>query len=389
MSTYISSNQNRFYAALEANYGEAAPITSSNRYPAVRLSGQQAVELGRRRDKTGTRTFLGGSSSARRKTAFETQTYLTSWNGSQQPGYGALVQAALGATPQISSGLVIASAQSGSSLQTTTNHGLSVGSAVSYNNELRFVTGTPAPNALNLNVPFSTTPTANAALSPAISYNLATVLPSVTVYDYWDPITAVSRMVTGGAVDVFAISVNGDFHEMQFSGPAGNLLDSSSFTVGTAGLSTFPVEPPLIDFNYTVLPGNLGQVWLGNTPSEFFTLTEAAVALKNNIDLRSMEFGSSYPLAMTPGPRLVSSNFTLLVQDDTQTPALYAAAKDRTQISAMLQLGAQQGQLMGIYLASVTPEVPLYNDSGTRLQWQFKNNLAQGTGNDELYVAFA
>jgi hypothetical protein len=389
MATYISSNQNRFYAAVESSYGEAAPITSANRYPAVRLQAQQALEPGRRRDKTGSRTFLGSSSSSRRKSAFATQTYLTSWDGVEQPGYGPLVQAAMGAAPQISGGLVVASAASGSSIVTTAAHGLSVGSAVSYSNEIRFVISVPAANSVVLNAPFSTTPGANAPLAATISYGLSTVLPSVTLYDYWDPITAVSRIVTGAAVDVFGISVNGDFQEMQFSGPAANLLDSSSFQTGTAGLSSFPTEPSLNNFDYSIVPGNLGQAWLGTGPSEFYTITEAAIAVKNNIDLRSLEFGSSYPLGMTPGPRQVTSNFAVLVQDDSQTSALYAAAKQRTIISAMLQLGQQQGQLMGIYLSSVIPEIPEYDDSGTRLQWQFKNNLAQGTANDEIYVAFA
>src|SRR5581483_12038130 len=108
MATYISSNQNRFYAAVEASYGKAAQIATANRYPAVRLEAQQALERGSRRDKTGSRTFLGTARSARRKSAFETSTYLTSWTGPGQPGYGPLVQSAMGAVPQISSGLVVA-----------------------------------------------------------------------------------------------------------------------------------------------------------------------------------------------------------------------------------------------------------------------------------------
>ena len=55
----------------------------------------------------------------------------------------------------------------------------------------------------------------------------------------------------------------------------------------------------------------------------------------------------------------------------------------------MLQLGQQQSQLMGIYLPTVIPEIPTYNDSEPRLEWQFNNNLAQGSTEDEIYVAFA
>ncbi len=199
-----------------------------------------------------------------------------------------------------------------------------------------------------------------------------------------------SRIVTGAAVDSFAVSINGDFHEFVFSGPAADLLDSSSFVSGTAGLSSFPGEPGIGDFDYSIVPGHLGQVWLGGgTAAQFLTLTEASIDLRNNLELRNQEFGSSYPRAIAPGLRHISSNFTVLAQDDAQTTALYAAAKQRTPIPALLQLGQQQGRLMGLYLPSVVPEIPNYNDSDTRLRWEFKNNMAQGAANDEFYIAFA
>jgi hypothetical protein len=105
--------------------------------------------------------------------------------------------------------------------------------------------------------------------------------------------------------------------------------------------------------------------------------------------VRNQEFGSSYPSAIAPGMREVASKFTLFAQDDAQTTALYAAAKQRTPVQAMLQLGQQQGELMAVFMASVVPEIPNYDDSETRLQWAFKNNLAQGTAEDELFIAFA
>ncbi len=389
MANYISSNANRFYVAVEASYGQAATIASTNRFPAVKLQAQQVLERSKRLDKTGTRTFLGTPKGARRQTAFDVRTYLTSWNGVGEPCYGPLFYAALGAPGQRSAGLIVASVQSATQLQTTTPHGLSFGSALSYSNEIRFVIAAPDTSTVIVNAPFTNIPAPNAALAQAVTYSLSTILPSLTLYDYWDPTTAVSRVMTGAAVDTFLVSVNGDFHEFAFTGPAADLLDSSSFAGGTAGLTIFPIEPALTEFDYSIVPGHLGEVWLGSTANQFFTLTEASVEVKNNIDVRNHEFGSSYPTAIAPGIRQVASSFTLLAQDDAQTTALYAAAKQRTLISAMLQLGGQQGQLMGIFLPSVTPEIPDYNDSETRLQWQFKNNLAQGTSNDEIYVAFA
>ena len=68
--------------------------------------------------------------------------------------------------------------------------------------------------------------------------------------------------------------------------------------------------------------------------------------------------------------------------------ALYQASRQRSPIGVMLQLGQQEGQLFGVYLKSVVPEVPEFDDGETRLQWQFSNCRAQGTFNDELFVAF-
>ncbi|MGH9692992.1 MAG: hypothetical protein ACRD5Z_02535, partial [Bryobacteraceae bacterium] len=246
MGTYISSNANRFYAAVETGYGVPATVAAANRFPAVRLKAHQALQAGRRLDKTGTRTYFGAAKTSRRQSAFEVRTYLTSWNGTGQPCYGTLVQSAMGAAPEIAQGLTLASTPSGSQLETTAPHGLSTGSAVSSGNELRFVTLVPAPATLVVNAPFSSALAAGAVLAPAITYKLSTNPPSLTLYDYWDPASAVSRMVTGSAVDVLGVLVNGDFHELIFSGPAADLLDSYSFVPGTAGLSAFPVEPDLV-----------------------------------------------------------------------------------------------------------------------------------------------
>ncbi len=389
MSSYISSNANRFYVATESAYGEAATITGNNRFPAVRLHAHQILQVGRRLDKTGSRTFLGSSSNSRRQTTFEAQTYLTSWSGTGEPSYGPFFEAALGLPGDLSTGLTVASVQGTTQIQTLGAHGLTVGSAVSSGNEIRFVTQVLDPQTFLVNAPFQSGLLPGASLSPTITYRLSTALPSLTIFDYWDPITAVSRIVTGAAVDVLSLSINGDFHEFTFSGPAGDLVDSSSFVPGSAGLANFPGEPVLQSFDYSIVPGHLGEVWLGGAANQFFTLTGASIEVKNNIEARDREFGSSYPRAIAAGERHVIAQIALLAQDDAQTVALYAAAKQRRPVPALLQLGQQQGQLMGVYVPNLMPEIPVYNDSQPRLEWQFNNNLAQGVSNDEIFIAFA
>src|SRR5689334_18075618 len=111
MASYISSNANRFYTAVESTLGAVASITGANRIPAVKLAIRQQMDGGTRRDKTGSRTFGGVPAGVRRRTDFDLQTYLTSWDKTNAaPAYGPLFQSALGATPQRNGGGTVASA---------------------------------------------------------------------------------------------------------------------------------------------------------------------------------------------------------------------------------------------------------------------------------------
>src|SRR5208282_2410790 len=171
-------------------------------------------------------------------------------------------------------------------------------------------------------------------------------------------------------------------------GPAQDLLDSASFTSGQGGLTTYPAEPTIANFDYTIVPGYLGEVWFGATPTEFLTVTQAELGLDNQVELRVKEFGSDLARCIAAGTRSVRLDFTLFEMADTQTAALYQAARQRSPISVMLQLGQQNSQLFGAYMPAMVPEVPQFDDSETRLQWRFQNSRAQGTTDDEFYIAF-
>ena len=386
--SYILSNDNRFYVALEQTYGAAAMVTASNRIPAVKLTTKQQTVKVQRADKTGSRTFAGNPAGLRIQTSFGLKTYMSSWvNQTVLPAHGALFQACLGGTPAQSGGGTVASAST-SSVAFTAPHGLAPGGAVTSGGEIRFVTVVADPNTVQLNAPFSVTPAASSQTGPTAMYPLAENLSSLTLYDYWSPSTAVQRVLAGMAVDTLSIKVNGDFHEFDFNGQAQDLVDTASFQSGQFGLTAFPVEPTVGPINYSIIPGNLGQVWLGSSPTRFFTLTSATVSFTNNLELRASEYGSILPSVIAPGQRAVSINFSIYQMDDAATAGLYQAARQRTPISVMMQLGQQQGELFGMYLQSVVPEVPAFDDSDKRQQWQFQSCRAQGSVNDEIYLAF-
>jgi hypothetical protein len=389
MSSYISSNANRFYTALESSYGSVGAITASNRIPALKLTVRQQLDVTSRKDKTGSRTFAGLPVGGRRRTNFELHTYLTSWQKSGDgPGYGPLFQAAMGGAPVTFAGGTVASCTADGRVAFAAAHCLTAGQAVASGSEIRFVAAIVDTNTVQLNSPFTALPAAGAALSSAVTYMPSTNLPSATVFDYWSPANAVQRVLCGAAVDQVEILVNGDYHEFHFSGIAQDVIDSSSFSASASSLQSFPAEPAVGAFDYSIVPGNMGQAWLGTTQSQFFTITNATVTLKNNLDTRDKEFGSSLPQAISPGQRSVTAAFELYSQTDSATSALYQAARQQSPISVMFQLGQVAGQMMGVYLKSVIPEVPEFNDSKNRLQWQFRPSRGQGTTDDEIAVAF-
>jgi len=382
MATYISSNNNRFYASVEAAYAQVPAISAANRLPAVELAAHQQLQQSLRRDKTGTRTFLGNSPLARRATAFSLSTYLTSWDAANSPGYGPLLQSATGGVPSLSSQLTVSSMLDPLHLVTSAPHDLLAGNGISQGSEVRFVASVVDQVTILLNAPFSSPPATGALLTQCMSYPLGNFLPSVSLFDYWDPSTAIDRIVTGATVDTLTISLNGAYHEMTFTGLASDLLDSQSFP-------NFPTEPALGNFDYSIVSGNLGEAWLGFTAQQLFTLTAATIEIKNNLVPRNMEFGTIYPQSIAAGPRDVSLNFSLYADDSSMVKDLYLAAKQRAPISIMFQLGQQRGQLMGVYLPSIVPELPLYDDQEPRLVWDFRASIAQGTNNDEIYLALA
>jgi hypothetical protein len=390
MSCYIASNNNRFYVAPEATYGDVAAMTAFRRIPAVSLKARQQRERLTRRDKTGTRTFLGVPGELRHRTSYELNSYMTGWTDQvKPPAHSTLFEALLGGGGRRFDGAEVA-AVVGTRVTTTAPHGLEPGQAVACEGELRFAASVANELSLFVNAPFTNGVGAGSVLTPTYSFAPGGGCPrSISIMDCWSPDAAVNRMICGAAVDRLQMDVNGDFHEFRFGGVAADLLDSATFETGEAGMEQFPEEPELLYFDYTVIPGHLGQAWMGSIASRVFTLASAKLTVDNNIELRAREFGSAMPKGIAAGDRDVRLDFSLYAQADEDTKALYQAARQRSPIGVMLQLGQQSGQLCGVYMKSVMAETPEFDDSEPRLIWNFQNCRAQGSGDDEIVIAFA
>ena len=387
--SYVLSNANRWYCGLESSYGTVPTITSANRIPAIRMTARQQLEKATRRDKTGGRTYPGIPAGGRKTTEFALSTYLTTWTtGESLPAYAPLFQAAFGGTPVLGAGATVAST-SGSNVTFSAPHGLVVNQAVSCGGEIRFVTNIVDAATVTTNAPFSTAPQAGAAFTPTATFFPGDTLPSCSLFDYWSPATALQRVISGAGMNDFSLDVNGDYQEFQFSGMAQDLIDSASFSSGMGQLTSFPVEPASAPIDYSIVPGNLGQIWMGSQPNRYATVTQAGLRLQNDLEARANEFGSQVPQFISPGIRTATFDFRLFEQDDQATMQLYQAARQQSTIQIMLQLGQTGGQLFGAYMKSVLPQVPEVDDSQRLVQWKVSGSRAQGCNNDELVVAFA
>lgn len=282
-----------------------------------------------------------------------------------------------------------AASSSGSNVAFSSPHGLIVNQAVSSGGEIRFVENVVDPVTVTLNAPYTVAPQAGTAFTPTATFFLADNLPSCSFFDYWSPATALQRIICGAGVDGFSLEANGDYQEFQFSGVAQDLIDSASFSSGMGQLTEFPAEPAFTPTDYSIVPGNLGQIWMGTQPNRFSTVTEAALRLQNDLEARASEFGSQIPQFLSPGIRSVSFDFRLFEQDTQATMQLYQAARQQSPIQIMLQLGQTTGQVFGAYMPSVVPKVPEIDDSQRLVQWKVSGSRAQGTANDELVIAFA
>jgi hypothetical protein len=386
---YISSNANRWYCAKESAYGRIPGITEANRIPAVGMTAQQQREKSQRKDKTGSRTWAGMPQGMRRHATYDLTSYMRDWaDMSSLPPQGPLFEGALGADGVLWGGGTPTIGSNETSVKFAAAHGLTPGQAIASNGEIRFVAAVADPTTVVLNAPFSAAPVPGLPIGATATYAPSAELPSLSLFDYWDPSSAIQRVLCGAAVDRMTVKMNGDFQEFEFKGMAQDLVDSGSFALGQGGATAFPAEPTDHTSTYSPVPGNLGQVWLGVIPNQFLTVSAASIEVRNNIEMRNKEFGSMVPRGISPGAREVLMTLELFSQDDEATTALYQAARQQDPVSVMFQLGQVGGQLMGIWLKSLIPDVPQFDDSDKRLKWRFRDTRAQGTADDEIVVAF-
>ena len=152
----------------------------------------------------------------------------------------------------------------------------------------------------------------------------------------------------------------------------------------------FPAEPAIAPLTYSLVPGHLGEAWMGATPALVVLYGD-----EGSTDVQQQSGPQKQRVWFPAGSR----NQPRGSQRGDRFHCLPAGRRDHARvvpggngngspIPVMLQLGQQSGQMFGLYMSSVIPQVPQFDDSDKRQQWQFVNCRAQGVLNDEIFVAF-
>jgi len=85
--------------------------------------------------------------------------------------------------------------------------------------EMRIVASVPSATSVELSAPLTGVVSGSAQVMPAAAYMPTQVLPSVSLFDFWDPSSTVQRIVRGAGVDEMDIVVDGTEHKLVFRGP--------------------------------------------------------------------------------------------------------------------------------------------------------------------------
>lgn len=385
-SEYIATHSNRVYLKSEVDYPELNEMSEAQLAPVTSLRVSAKRKQLFRQDKTGYRSETPVLGPQRELVEVSMQAYGTGWDGgSTKTAISPLLESGFAAATTVGTSYTV-SAVSGGTITFDADTDLSVGSALVFGQEMRFVAAVAGPRDVTLNAPFTMEPSTGSALLGSAGLRAGDSVRPMSVLDTWNPTQAVQRFMSGVTADKLTIEINNDFLEVGMKGYAQNLFDSVS-GVGGAGFVFPPAPVGAGSMLASPIAGHLGQAILGIEGTRVCTLTEAKISIDNNIEPRTDEFGCYGTKAFVLGKRRVTLDMTLFERNDSLSQALYASAANNVPVPVMLQIGNQQGGMFGIYLPAVLFALPDFDDKQARLLWRFQASLALGAENDEIFIA--
>ncbi len=206
------------------------------------------------------------------------------------PPHGPLLEAAMGAPGLMWPGGTTSTNCTTSTIYFVSPHNLNPGQAVVFGSEMRFVAAVVTPQVVIVNAPFSSAPATGIPLGPTRDLHACNnCCPASACSITGTRSDAVQRILPGVGVDRMT-----SVHErrlpasLSFPGHGPGCAGQQRIVPGWPGWTgDIPRgDRPRSPVNYALVPGNLGEVWMGVIPNQMFTVTQASVEIKNNLGLR-------------------------------------------------------------------------------------------------------
>jgi hypothetical protein len=380
---YVSTLSNRIFIQSENDQPGTQNFETARLAPLTALQIRNSRKQIFRRDKTGYRGEQPVIGPQRELVEFKTEGYGTGWDGGAgKPAVSVLLESGLCAPTALGSAYPVQSV-SGTNVTLSQDAMLAVGMGVSFGSEIRFIVAVLGARDFTLNAPFTVEVANGNVLDGCANVQPGDSARTMALLETWSPAEAVQRVMRGAVIDELTIRVNNDFLEIAAQGYAKSLTDSAS-SGGTA--NTVP-PAPLGQLPAAPIAGHLGQVWMNSPAARVCTLTQAEIRIDNNIEPRTEEFGCYGAKDYLLGRRTVRLDLSLYGRNDELSHELYAKARNNEPVSVMLQIGNQPGSMFAVYLPAVLLPIPVFDDSDTRLLWRFRDAVALGLQNDEVFIA--
>jgi hypothetical protein len=226
------------------------------------------------------------------------------------------------------------------------------------------------------------------ASSTSVTYSLEDAAPSLSIYNFRSPSTVTQQCAFGAVVNSVRVPLNQDVAEIEFSGPARWVVDSTSFathdTAGKGGLTAFPSAPSSPVYAGNMAVGFVGTVTLDGTT--YSTIRSGNINIALSRELPMDVFNSYYAGQPTLGVREVTVDFNLYDADDAALTALKGKAISKTSVTLSFQIGATAGNIWTWTLNNVLLDVPSYDDGSANwsLNWTGRAYASSATAKDEV-----
>lgn len=216
----------------------------------------------------------------------------------------------------------------------------------------------------------------------SVSYAIADVLGSMTIYEFDQPSTASHVGVFGAIIGSFSIASTTGLASMTFSGPAIWGIDSNDFSGLNSDekgqLSSFPTEPTTPVSNGTIVPGFLGSITIDSVGS--FSLISWNQSFQTGASIEYV-YGKYVPTLFSQDRRTLGWDCRIRDEDSTTASlqTLKTKIRAKTAFNATIVMGATAGNIWTWTVKGLQFGGYSYDHSGNRRELIISGGVASAT----------